>query len=960
MKRILSILCCLAFSITLCGNISTPATATTASDDEEMFELYTTIGDALWTALSSEEYYMYVNLMNNTFDDVWLDVCVEMTEEELSKERYIEILVNLMTLMELNAQEMIENQVSADTLKTFEDYVVDATGIVVEGISLTSAFGSRVTEMMNTVSSTMNIVWGAAGVTINSIEEYKYLDRVLKNYSQYHNFLTAIAKYGENPTLTETATELTSLTDKILYCKMNAVISQSEETAKYLGSTVFVDNILLEDMLKNPSILDLSEEEVSALGIFKKTCEFLTVLEFSKDVTIFISDIFGGFSDCMNRYSEMRALYEMRNALISDISNQRSAISSAKDTDKIKNVCSMLRQLLYLNYRGEYCMYEMMKEDGGIFSLNIKLNGEIQTCEAVFEFRKNKTIEYEQWLDVIMLEESQASFQNNYLQDALRYHRYLTDGWLEEEIYFFDKNYVKIETCLVDINDDGVYELLLSITDTGSLEVRGYTNKSFLFGIQNSEVVVLKETFFGGGSMGGYYLKLLYDTKMQKNVIVFDGYDRLSVFDYYSTFEAYSYNSDEVIPYFSANYASFSLDNKYNDEAISNVKKETPLYYQEDYQLYYYQIDEEYVSEAEYEEEIAHFTEPTDSTFVLKEGTVQNPLGLSQSELLGEPENNKATSQTVNEQNVIDAINDLLVGVTTQSGKISNWSEKDVYNYIYAKLLWDRYGNTNSRLKEMGLICRNSDKDYYDHYDLHKVEKVAQDAIGRSLPANGIADLAFVSGDEFLIQPATGECTVYSVQSYSVQGDELAVIGTVIHYGGYASISGYFEAVVKENPSSIYGYTLVSIEEISGNQDLTNLTATASSVLENSNSYCAPNAVDGNEKTAWVEGAYGDGIGEWIKISTVDSSKVEISVIELQLGYHKSYSLWEQNGRPTSVLLEFEDGTEQTADVYYIDAVVLDKPVKTSWVKITILDAKAGSVYSDTCISEIILYGLKT
>jgi len=213
---------------------------------------------------------------------------------------------------------------------------------------------------------------------------------------------------------------------------------------------------------------------------------------------------------------------------------------------------------------------------------------------------------------------------------------------------------------------------------------------------------------------------------------------------------------------------------------------------------------------------------------------------------------------------------------------------------------------------------------------------------------------------EFAIEPAAGESTEYYVQNYKVRGDELVAEGTIIHYGGYASISGYFEAVVKENPSSIYGYTLVSVEEISGNQDLTNLTATASSVLENSNSYCAPNAVDGNEKTAWVEGVYGDGIGEWIKISTADSSKVEISVIELQLGYHKSYSLWEQNGSPTSVLLEFEDGTEQTADVYYIDAVVLDKPVKTSWVKITILDAKAGSVYSDTCISEIILYGLKT
>ena len=38
----------------------------------------------------------------------------------------------------------------------------------------------------------------------------------------------------------------------------------------------------------------------------------------------------------------------------------------------------------------------------------------------------------------------------------------------------------------------------------------------------------------------------------------------------------------------------------------------------------------------------------------------------------------------------------------------------------------------------------------------------------------------------------------------------------------------------------------------------------------------------------------------------------------------------------------------------------LEQPGSTGWIKITILDAEAGSKYEDTCISEIRLHGMDT
>lgn len=318
------------------------------------------------------------------------------------------------------------------------------------------------------------------------------------------------------------------------------------------------------------------------------------------------------------------------------------------------------------------------------------------------------------------------------------------------------------------------------------------------------------------------------------------------------------------------------------------------------------------------------------------------------------PEEEETTPSVLfrDEQEVIHALNGLLAGLNAQNGRVSNWTDEDVYSYIYSKLLDHSYGS-GDYLDQLGL------GDSYSSFDLNMVEKLTRDSLGRELPVTNELPYAYISGEEFVIEPAAGAATKFFVQSFTQQGDELTAVGIIVFYGGFNTFCGYFEAQAQENPSSVYGYTLVSVEEISGNQDLTDLTATASSVLENSSNYNAENAIDGDERTAWVEGADGDGIGEWILLSTADGSQVELYAIDFMLGYHKTENLLQQNGAPTSILLEFEDGTQQTAEnLCDMDVVVLEKPVKTSWVKITILDARRGTVYTDTCISDIELFGL--
>jgi len=58
-----------------------------------------------------------------------------------------------------------------------------------------------------------------------------------------------------------------------------------------------------------------------------------------------------------------------------------------------------------------------------------------------------------------------------------------------------------------------------------------------------------------------------------------------------------------------------------------------------------------------------------------------------------------------------------------------------------------------------------------------------------------------------------------------------------------------------------------------------------------------------------------------------------------------------------TALIEFSDGSQ----IYYdfeddysnVDVIDLPSPIKTYYIKLTIIDVYKGSVYKDTCITEI-------
>lgn len=67
------------------------------------------------------------------------------------------------------------------------------------------------------------------------------------------------------------------------------------------------------------------------------------------------------------------------------------------------------------------------------------------------------------------------------------------------------------------------------------------------------------------------------------------------------------------------------------------------------------------------------------------------------------------------------------------------------------------------------------------------------------------------------------------------------------------------------------------------------------------------NVIDGSYRTAWVEDASGDGIGEWLKLSF--DRTYSINGVSVSNGYKKSSDLYQKNSRAEKIRLHFSDGS---------------------------------------------------
>jgi hypothetical protein len=141
-------------------------------------------------------------------------------------------------------------------------------------------------------------------------------------------------------------------------------------------------------------------------------------------------------------------------------------------------------------------------------------------------------------------------------------------------------------------------------------------------------------------------------------------------------------------------------------------------------------------------------------------------------------------------------------------------------------------------------------------------------------------------------------------------------------------------------------------------------TTTASSHLptDHDGQYQSWIATDGAIETAWVEGAAGSGLGEWVQLTFPGT--IEVHSIGLDVGYDRDADIFAKNNRIKEVTLIFSNGEQvelglaDTRGMQTIPLVRAPGPnIETTFVKVVIDAVYPGSTYDDTCLAEIEVWG---
>lgn len=116
----------------------------------------------------------------------------------------------------------------------------------------------------------------------------------------------------------------------------------------------------------------------------------------------------------------------------------------------------------------------------------------------------------------------------------------------------------------------------------------------------------------------------------------------------------------------------------------------------------------------------------------------------------------------------------------------------------------------------------------------------------------------------------------------------------------------------------------------------------------------ATNLLDGDLTTNWTENAPGDGIGEYVEFQFKGAYLLQ--AIYIHAGNHYDEERYLNNSRPERITVEFSDGSAWQfilKDIMEGQVILLEEPVVTQNVRITIDSVYHGAKYTDTVISEV-------
>lgn len=371
MKKIISVI--LIFAICFC-NLSLVAFAedvTPQYTDEEKNLIYQKYiaNEHMFNALFNDDTAVgYWRMVNNTEENgvlSWsIDAASKIIKEYPDKQKYAEILSNLIMMQSGNLAEHIATQSEFDDLKDGIDYTMDIVDIAAEFVG-----GAHLLE---TISPIIDAATGGKEVVIDNIEQAKYYQTTIQDYSQSKLLLEAVNKYAKTDELKSVSSSLLKANDTLLKKRLE-YLSETTATIANYDAKFFVENLSF-DLLKTADLYQ-SDETVKWFvdcgnNLADSILSIRSAGQFAFHMTMLAGNIGFGTTNTFNRYQEMKVLADIANAIV-EANHNVPTPPSYDSTDALTTIqtkCNYYKLLITTHARGEYLVYQLLVNDAGVLS----------------------------------------------------------------------------------------------------------------------------------------------------------------------------------------------------------------------------------------------------------------------------------------------------------------------------------------------------------------------------------------------------------------------------------------------------------------------------------------------------------------------------------------------------------------------------------------------------------------
>lgn len=371
MRKIISILLvfALCFSVFPFSAFAQKTVSDYTDDEKEFIYLkYTNNEHMLDVLFGSDKAIAYWSMVNDTEENGFLKWAIEKASKIIGEypdeQDYAEILANLVMMQSGDIAEQVQNQSQYDDLKDGVNYAMDIVGIASDFVG-----GAHLLE---TISPIIDAATGGAEVIIDNVEQAKYYETSIRDYTQAKLFLEAVSNYAENEELQKAASSLITANDKLLESRLKYLTDSAATLADY-EAEFFIKNMSFA-LLKTADLYQTDETVKWYVDCGEKLGNSISSIfsagKFAFNMTMLAGDIGFGTTDTFNRYQEMKIVSDVAGAIVeanSQIITPKNAEEDSALTD-IQTKCDYYKMLISTHARGEYLVYQLLVNDVGLLS----------------------------------------------------------------------------------------------------------------------------------------------------------------------------------------------------------------------------------------------------------------------------------------------------------------------------------------------------------------------------------------------------------------------------------------------------------------------------------------------------------------------------------------------------------------------------------------------------------------